>query len=91
MNECKPLGTGKSTLGGPGGAGPLSSTQMMRDSLPVISAQGRTTGRGLHSSTFQLNLSALYGVGGAGRGCVARVEGVFRVCEVFSCDRHDSS
>jgi len=32
--------------------------------------------RGLHSSTFQLNLSALYGIGGARRGCVARVEGV---------------
>jgi len=34
-------------------------------------------GRGLHSSTFQLNLSALYGIGGARRGCVARVKGVF--------------
>jgi len=30
-------------------------------------------GRGSHSSTFQLNLSALYGVGGARRDCVARV------------------
>jgi hypothetical protein len=45
-------------------------------------------GRGLHSSTFQLNLSALYGIGGACGGCVARV---FRVCKVFSCDRHGSS
>jgi len=26
-------------------------------------------------STFQLNLSALYGIGGARRGCVARVKG----------------
>ena len=34
-------------------------------------------GRGLHSSTFQLNLSALYGIRAAlSRGCVARVEGV---------------
>ena len=33
-------------------------------------------GRGLHSSTSQLNLSALYGTGGARRGCVARVGGV---------------
>ena len=33
--------------------------------------------RGLHSSSFQLNLSALYGiVGGARRNCVARVKGV---------------
>jgi hypothetical protein len=33
-------------------------------------------GRGLHSSTFQLNLGALYGIRGSRRGCVARVEGV---------------
>jgi tetratricopeptide (TPR) repeat protein len=33
-------------------------------------------GRGLDSSTFQLNLSALYGIGGARRGCTARVKGV---------------
>ena len=52
--------------------------------------------RGLHSSTFRLNLSALYGIGGARRACVARVEsalggvrgcqGVFRVCRVFVSD-----
>jgi len=34
-------------------------------------------GRGLHSSTFQLNMSALYRIGGARRGCVARVKGMF--------------
>jgi len=28
--------------------------------------------RGLHSSSFQLNLSVFYGIGGARRGCVAR-------------------
>ena len=33
-------------------------------------------GRGLHSSTFRLNLSALYEIGDARRGCVARVKGV---------------
>jgi hypothetical protein len=51
-------------------------------------------GRGLHSSTFQLNLSALYGIGGACRGCVARVTGVlevFKVCRVFLFVRHGSS
>ena len=48
----------------------------------------RERGRGLHSSTFQLNLSALYGIGGARMGCVARVKGVFRVCRVFSCVKH---
>jgi len=33
-------------------------------------------GPGLHSSTFQLNLSALHRIGGARRDCVARVKGV---------------
>jgi hypothetical protein len=33
-------------------------------------------GRGLHSFTSQLNLNAFNGVGGARKGCVARVEGV---------------
>jgi hypothetical protein len=35
-------------------------------------------GGGLHSSSFQLNLSALYGMGVYVRGCVARVKGVLR-------------
>jgi len=52
--------------------------------------------RGLHSSTFQLNLSALYGIGGARRGCEARVKevlgGVWGVKgRVFLCVRHSSS
>ena len=34
--------------------------------------------RGLHSFTLELNLSALYGIGGARRGCVARVRGCLR-------------
>ena len=42
-------------------------------------------GMGLHSSTFQLNLRGLYGIGRARRGCVARVKGGLRV---FSCVRH---
>ena len=33
-------------------------------------------GRGVHSFTSQLNLSATYGIGDARRGCVARVKGV---------------
>ena len=32
--------------------------------------------RGLHSFNSQLNLGALYGIGGARRGSVARVKGV---------------
>ena len=42
----------------------------------VGTLNGATSGRGLHSSTFQLNLSALYGTGVARRGGVARVHGV---------------
>jgi len=34
------------------------------------------SGRGLHSFTSQLNLSSFCGMGGARRGCVARVRGV---------------
>ena len=41
------------------------------------------TGRGLHSSTFQLNLSVFYGIGGACRGYLARIKGVFGVCGCF--------
>jgi len=43
------------------------------DSIRLIRAKD---GRGLHSSTFRLNLSALSGKGGAYRGCL----GVFRRC-----------
>jgi hypothetical protein len=46
------------------------------------------SGRGLHSSTFQLNLSASHGIGGARSGCVARVKGVSGVCRLFHCVRH---
>jgi hypothetical protein len=46
-----------------------SSSASGKESRPPAS-------RGIHSFIFQLNLSALYGIGGARRGCVARVEGV---------------
>ena len=47
-------------------------------------------GRGLHSFTSQLNLSAFYGIGGVRRDCVAGVlkgflGGVFGVQGVFVC------
>ena len=38
----------------------------------------RVFGRGLHSSTFQLNLSAFSGIGGAFRGCLRGVQGVVK-------------
>jgi len=44
---------------------------------------GGAAQRGLHSFTSQLNLSVFYGMGGARRGCVARIKGVFMVCRVL--------
>jgi len=56
---------------------PLSS-RLSSVMLDVQTPGNSTHGRGLHSSTFQLNSSALYGIGGARRGCVACVKGVLR-------------
>ena len=65
------------------------------DALALIlvahSARVHLLGRGLHSFASQLNLSDVYGIGGARRGCVASVKGVFRVCRVLLCIRHGSS
>jgi len=45
--------------------------------LQVLGVVGKgSSGRGLHSSTFQLNVSALCGIGVAFRGCPGGVEGV---------------
>jgi hypothetical protein len=48
----------------------------LKELLAQLGAAGGDPGMGLHSSTSQLNLSALYGIGDARRGCVARVKGV---------------
>jgi len=50
----------------------------VRDQVPQNRgwAGRRLGGRGLHSFTSQLNLSANYGIGGARRGCVAHFTGV---------------
>jgi len=71
----------------------LSSTNswLLNDAMAAAVAAGVASGRGLHSSTFRFNLSAFYGIGGARRGCVARLKGVFRVCRVLCCVRHGSS
>jgi len=57
--------------------------------LPVTLPPAHVAGRGLHSSTFQLNLSALCGMLGARRGCVARdkggLGGVYGVWGVLLC------
>jgi hypothetical protein len=46
------------------------------ETLPMPPRIKRPQGRGLHSPTFQLNLSTLYAIGSARRGYVARVKGV---------------
>jgi hypothetical protein len=50
-----------------------ASKQKLKDGDTEVTA---VAGKGLHSFTSQLNLSAFYGIGGARRGRVARVEGV---------------
>jgi len=52
---------------------------------PLFLAPMEGLGRGLHTSTFQLNLSAVHGIGGARRGCVARVKGVSGGVQVVGC------
>jgi hypothetical protein len=59
-------------------AGLLSSTFEVDEGGELVSLESNP-GRGLHSFTSQLNLSALYGIGGARKGCVARVQGVVGV------------
>jgi hypothetical protein len=50
-----------------------------RLALECVSRVWRAVGRGFHSLTSQLNLRALFGIGGARRGCVARVKEVLGV------------
>jgi hypothetical protein len=60
----------------------LASSAPLSASLPLHKRANTTPARlilttGLHSFTSQLKLSAFYGIGGARRGCVAHVKGVF--------------
>ena len=57
----------------------------------IVTALGKAGIRGLHSFTSQLNLSVLYGIGGARRGSVACAMGVLMVCRVLLCVGHGSS
>jgi hypothetical protein len=56
----------------PAGRPTMGCTTPSSGSTSVV----RALARGLHSSTFQLNLCDLYGIGGARWGCEARVMGV---------------
>jgi len=55
---------------------PLPPTRNPSTSLNLASSAQLPSFRGIHSFTSQLNFSALYGTGGARRGCVAHVKGV---------------
>jgi len=62
------------------------SQETLYSRAETISAHLSNLGRGLHSLTSQLNLSAFYGMGAARRGCVAHVKGVLGgVKGVFGC------
>jgi len=50
---------------------------MLRGAEARLAAVNGPGARGLHSFTFQLNLSAFCGIEGARRACVAHVKGVF--------------
>jgi hypothetical protein len=61
------------------GAAHVLGVSSLRGDLSFLNIEGAEyvdAGRGLHSCTFQLNLSALYGIEGARRGCVAHIWGV---------------
>jgi hypothetical protein len=71
MNECKPLVQDRGSAGGSGRA-------CLRHRVPRAA---RIYGRGLHSSTFRLIVSAFCWIGGALKGClggVQEVSGVMR-------------
>jgi hypothetical protein len=46
-----------------------------------LKIMNQVAGRGLHSSTFRLNVSTFCVIGGASRGCLGVVWGVFRRCQ----------
>ena len=54
--------------------GPATAFQFDGESSGLLGAS--TPGRSLHSSTFQLNFSALYEIESARGGCVVRVKAV---------------
>ena len=73
----------------------LLAKRRVLENYGFVGSNDTHMGRGVHSSTVQLNLSALYGIGGARRGCVACVnKGGLRRClgcvGCFVCVRHGS-
>ena len=66
MDECKPLVPGRLRV----------HRRVAAHAARRAVQAPHVRGRGLHSSTFQLNLSASYGIGDALRDCEADVKGV---------------
>ena len=73
MNECKLL---VRTVEGAHGDGGCSVFFGQGERAEVVFIVELPHARGLHSSTSQLNLSALHGIGGARIRCVALFKGV---------------
>ena len=76
MNECKPLLPGHQKRKVAKRANFLEKIRVATAVKMKKKGKKGPSGRGLHSSTLQLNLSALYGSGGAPRDCAARVKRV---------------
>jgi len=75
--QVAPLHQGATRPGVPRGRQELESAgPQLRAARLLLLGRGQPHGRGLHSFTSQLNLSALYGIGGARNRCVARVTGM---------------
>ena len=74
MDECKPLNLGGNQLTSvPATLGGLTALTMLRLGGNQLTAVPAELGRGLHSFTFQLNVSASCGTGGEFRGCLGGV------------------
>ena len=72
-----PLKTWRALLTGPWLAALFVCTSIQHlSSSEMVTAEVLVGGRGSPSFTSQLNLSPFCGIGGARRGCVARVKGL---------------
>ena len=69
MDECKPLLEGDNICAGK----KLLHSDAAGTDEYFANVECMVSGRGLHSFTFQLNVSAFCGTGGAFRGCLGGV------------------
>jgi hypothetical protein len=79
VDECKPLlrGIPRREGGGYSGGTARARASYHREAVRCH-PDNLPPGRGLHSSTFRLNVSAFCGLGGACRGCIRGLQEVSR-------------